>query len=195
MIIKILFNKKLLKLFIVLFFSGFFITQPLLATKQKDTVEQQESREQLERYFTETADTEIISAYKRKGKTKVMELLHHGANINAIGGLGLTPLMWAAIENHQELAEILLDNKAIIDLVGTHEGFEGYTALTYAAEICAPGVVQTLVERKASIDHKSKTGATPLMYAAEEGCYEAAKILMDNGASVHSQTDEEDKKF
>ena len=54
-----------------------------------------------------------------------------------------------------------------------HAAFNGH------AEILA-----FLIEHGASIDHQSAPGWPPLLLAAEEGRYKAAKVLLQNGAST-----------
>lgn len=47
-------------------------------------------------------------------------------------------------------------------------------------------MVALLLERKAVIEHRAKTGLTPLMEAASGGYVEVGRVLLEKGAEVNA---------
>jgi ankyrin repeat protein len=75
-------------------------------------------------------NTRLFIAILRSGPRSVEKLLEGGADVNARGRNGLTPLMCAAIHGHLRAMEVLLRRGARKDLKDDH----GKTALDYARE-------------------------------------------------------------
>jgi ankyrin repeat domain-containing protein 17 len=47
-------------------------------------------------------------------------------------------------------------------------------------------VVSLLLDRKANVEHRAKTGLTPLMEAASGGYVDVGRVLLDKGADVNA---------
>ncbi|CAM1298596.1 ANKRD17 (predicted), partial [Pycnogonum litorale] len=112
-------------------------------------------------------------------------LLNHGAEINSRTGskLGISPLMLAAMNGHTAAVKLLLDMGSDINAqIETNRN----TALTLACFQGRHEVVSLLVDRKANIEHRAKTGLTPLMEAASGGYTEVGRVLLDKGADVNA---------
>ncbi|KAJ7392340.1 Ankyrin repeat and KH domain-containing protein 1 [Desmophyllum pertusum] len=112
-------------------------------------------------------------------------LLSHGAEINSRTGskLGISPLMLASMNGHTAAVKLLLDMGSDINAqIETNRN----TALTLACFQGRHEVVNLLVERKANIEHRAKTGLTPLMEAASGGYVEVGRILLDKGGDVNA---------
>lgn len=112
-------------------------------------------------------------------------LLQHGAEINSRTGskLGISPLMLAAMNGHTQAVQLLLDMGADINAqIETNRN----TALTLACFQGRHEVVSLLVDRKANVEHRAKTGLTPLMEAASGGYAEVGKVLLDKGADPNA---------
>lgn len=112
-------------------------------------------------------------------------LLNHGAEINSRTGskLGISPLMLASMNGHTAAVKLLLDMGSDINAqIETNRN----TALTLACFQGRHEVVNLLVERKANIEHRAKTGLTPLMEAASGGYVEVGRILLDKGGDVNA---------
>lgn len=112
-------------------------------------------------------------------------LLTHGAEINSRTGskLGISPLMLAAMNGHVQAVSLLLDMGSDINAqIETNRN----TALTLACFQGRHDVVSLLVDRKANIEHRAKTGLTPLMEAASGGYVEVGKVLLDKAADVNA---------
>ncbi|RZF38209.1 hypothetical protein LSTR_LSTR005570 [Laodelphax striatellus] len=112
-------------------------------------------------------------------------LLTHGAEINSRTGskLGISPLMLAAMNGHTGAVKLLLDMGSDINAqIETNRN----TALTLACFQGRHEVVSLLLDRKANVEHRAKTGLTPLMEAASGGYVEVGRVLLDKGADVNA---------
>ncbi|GAB0092386.1 Ankyrin repeat [Sergentomyia squamirostris] len=112
-------------------------------------------------------------------------LLSHGAEINSRTGskLGISPLMLAAMNGHTQAVKLLLDMGSDINAqIETNRN----TALTLACFQGRHEVVNLLLERKANVEHRAKTGLTPLMEAASGGYIDVGRVLLDKGADVNA---------
>ncbi|XP_014270909.1 ankyrin repeat domain-containing protein 17 isoform X5 [Halyomorpha halys] len=112
-------------------------------------------------------------------------LLTHGAEINSRTGskLGISPLMLAAMNGHTAAVKLLLDMGSDINAqIETNRN----TALTLACFQGRHEVVSLLLDRRANVEHRAKTGLTPLMEAASGGYVEVGRVLLDKGADVNA---------
>ncbi|XP_066594349.1 ankyrin repeat and KH domain-containing protein 1 isoform X2 [Prorops nasuta] len=112
-------------------------------------------------------------------------LLSHGAEINSRTGskLGISPLMLAAMNGHTAAVKLLLDMGSDINAqIETNRN----TALTLACFQGRHEVVSLLLDRKANVEHRAKTGLTPLMEAASGGYVEVGRVLLTKGADVNA---------
>jgi len=112
-------------------------------------------------------------------------LVHHGAEINSRTGskLGISPLMLAAMNGHVTAVKLLLDMGSDVNAqIETNRN----TALTLACFQGRHEVVALLLDRKANVEHRAKTGLTPLMEAASGGYVEVGHVLIERGADVNA---------
>uniref|UniRef100_A0A5K3ETX1 ANK_REP_REGION domain-containing protein n=2 Tax=Mesocestoides corti TaxID=53468 RepID=A0A5K3ETX1_MESCO len=112
-------------------------------------------------------------------------LLRHGAEINSRTGskLGISPLMLASMNGYTDAVRVLLEHGSDINAqIETNRN----TALTLACFQGQHEVVKLLVERKANIEHRAKTGLTPLMEAASGNHVKVGYILLEHGADVNA---------
>ena len=94
----------------------------------------------------------------------------------------MSPLMWAAIVQHEETMQKLLEHGAKIDY---QENESGYTALMYAAQFNKPKSVRFLLENGANYNLTSKDGSMPLTLAMQEGNEEIVEMLLEKGAKAN----------
>ena len=112
-------------------------------------------------------------------------LLDHGADINSRSGskLGISPLMLASMNGHVQAVQTLLDRGSDVNAqIETNRN----TALTLACFQGKHEVVTLLLDRKANLEHRAKTGLTPLMEAASGGHFEVGRLLLDHDADVNA---------
>uniref|UniRef100_A0A452IE93 Ankyrin repeat domain-containing protein 17 n=1 Tax=Gopherus agassizii TaxID=38772 RepID=A0A452IE93_9SAUR len=104
-------------------------------------------------------------------------LLNAGAEINSRTGSKL------AMNGHTAAVKLLLDMGSDINAqIETNRN----TALTLACFQGRTEVVSLLLDRKANVEHRAKTGLTPLMEAASGGYAEVGRVLLDKGADVNA---------
>jgi cytohesin len=132
--------------------------------------------------------------------TVVGILLEAGADPDAPNADGQTALMVAARGGKLEAVRLLLRGGAEVNAV---EQYGGQTALMWAAAECHPEVVGALIDAGADVDARGavrdwqrrihseprpkdmhRGGFTPLLYAARQGCSEAAQALVEGGADI-----------
>jgi ankyrin repeat protein len=119
-------------------------------------------------------------------------LLRYGANPNMIVEFpdcgNATILSLAVLNSQLSFLEHLLDRGADVNATG---GKMKETALHHAAYENSAPILHLLIERGASLDIPTQTGATALHYASVAGCDAAVRTLLDKGAAVdytcHSQ--------
>ncbi len=148
----------------------------------------------------------------------VSKLLRAGAEPNNNKWTGETPLMTCANTGTLEAVRALLDNGANVNAA---ESTQLQTALMWAAAERYPEVVALLIERGANVHAVSKLipeaepfhvetpgsmglnfahtlrfreytgGFTALLFAAQQGDVESARLLLDAGADIDFATEEE----
>ncbi len=117
--------------------------------------------------------------------TIIRLLLSYGAEINSRTGskLGISPLMLAAMNGHAAAVSLLADMGSDINAqIETNRN----TALTLACFQGRHEVVGILIDKRANIEHRAKTGLTPLMEAASGGYVEVGRVLLDKGADINA---------
>lgn len=91
--------------------------------------------------------------------------------------------MLASMNGYTEAVRVLLEHGSDINAqIETNRN----TALTLACFQGQHEVVKLLVERNANIEHRAKTGLTPLMEAASGNHVKVGCILLEHGADVNS---------
>lgn len=107
--------------------------------------------------------------------------------IDSVDGYTSTALMHAAEKGHIEIARILINSGASLNMAD----FTGYTALMYASIYNRKDMVSLLIEKKANIHMVDHDGTTALMHAIDEGNTEIvvilAKLVSDINAVVNWQ--------
>jgi ankyrin repeat protein len=144
----------------------------------------------------------IVAASSTGGMEAVRLLLAKGAEVNAADNSGATALMEATTANQEQIVRVLLERGA--DVNTKHTGVPGVASLlgsplSTAALNGNAGLVRLFLSRGARVDAISpannvvKNGpiafgnVTALHMAAAGGSLEAARILLDAGATVNAR--------
>ncbi len=109
-------------------------------------------------------------------------LLETHADMNApIGFPLMAPLFLAARGGHAEIAKLLIDNGAHLEVRVTN----GVTPLIFAAHNCHASTVPVLLEKGAFINAKDDQGYTALCKASYQGHVDTVSVLLQYGADVN----------
>jgi len=125
--------------------------------------------------------TALYAAAEQQDPAMAVKLLAAGADPNMPIMSGETPLMAAAGRGNLETVRVLLSGGA---KPNAQESMGGQTALMWALAKRQAAVVDELVKHGADLEIASKTGFTPLMFAAQQGDADSARILLRAGAKV-----------
>jgi ankyrin repeat protein len=91
-------------------------------------------------------------------------LLANGADVNGEKG-GDPPLLGAAMDDHKDVAELLLAHKADVNA----RGDEGFTPLHIAAQWGHKDMVEWLLANGADVNTTNSEGDTPLGWTLKNG--------------------------
>jgi ankyrin repeat protein len=127
-------------------------------------------------------------------------LIKEDANVNAIEQwTGQSALMWAVARNNPEMAELLIDNGADVNLRATFFDWSsqmtseprgqyrpsgGLTPLLYAARSGCLSCVEAILDAGADPNLPSPDGETPLLVAIDNFQFDVANYLLDKGANA-----------
>jgi ankyrin repeat protein len=123
--------------------------------------------------------TALYAAAAHADPAMTEKLLAAGADPNAPLMSGETPLMEASRRGNLATVRVLLSNHANPN---ARESNGGQNALMWAVSQRQSAVIEELLKRGADVQAGSKTGFTPLMFAAQQGDEDSARILLRAGA-------------
>jgi ankyrin repeat protein len=114
-------------------------------------------------------------------------LLHKGIDVHARDLEGLTPLMFACEEGHEDAAKTIFfhDPSQINDRCdGADSIRRGRTPLMFAAFGRNIRIAEFLLSLGADVNAQDENGLTPLLIAAQQGNVEMMRVLLSRGASL-----------
>jgi ankyrin repeat protein len=116
-------------------------------------------------------------------------LIDAGADVNAAGYEGWTPLLHATERGNVRGARTLLARGADIDVQCDCPGFlnGGWSALMMAIKRGHADIVQALLQKAPDVNLKNRLGQTALMLAVEEGDRSTVSALVTRGARPNEQ--------
>jgi cytohesin len=134
------------------------------------------------RAANEFGATALYAAASNPDAAMTAKLLAAGADPNACLLSGETPLMEAARRGNLDSVHQLLTAGANPN---AQEANGGQTALMWAISERQSAVTEELVRRGADINVSSKRGFTALMFAAQQGDVDSARVLLGAGGRVN----------
>jgi ankyrin repeat protein len=142
-----------------------------------------------------SSDVQFVRLAEQGNTEAIRELLAREGDarpdVNAAQGDGMTALHWAAFLDDIELAKLLVEAKANVEV---ETRVDKISPLMLAARNGSAPMIRLLVEAGAWVNRPTETGATPLMAASMTGDVDAVRVLLDAKADVsgrewhHGQT-------
>ena len=117
----------------------------------------------------------LLSAAESGDVTEVGRQLVYGADVNAKSNDGTTPLHFATLSGHKDIAELLISRGADINAMEKHGG----TPLYFAAVMGYKDIAELLIAKGARVD--------TLNIAALWGNKDLAELLIAKGADANDQ--------
>ena len=102
-------------------------------------------------------------------------------DVNAMGGMHVTPLHAALEKGHPNVAMLLVERGAVM---GSRDSL-GQISLHIASYRGYTEVASLLIDNGADPNAKEKTRKTPLHHASEKGHDEIVRLLLDHGADAN----------
>lgn len=127
-----------------------------------------------------TGDVKLLIAVKDSDVKAACRLLASGANANAVGANGWTPLHYACDIPHPRLAQILMFQCAEINT----KSAGGLTPLHLSVDARSGEITEMLLRAGASVNAVDNGGNTPLHIASKRGDVKLGTQLIANGATV-----------
>jgi ankyrin repeat protein len=135
-----------------------------------------------------SANTALLESVENNDLKKVKEAIEQGADVNAKGAQGLTPLHIASAMRSEEMIKLLLDKGAYVKAKTDNQ----WTPLHFAAD-GGEGekfvrIIKLLLDKGADVNAQTDIGATPLIGAVHfPNNLEIVKLLIKRGADVNKQ--------
>jgi ankyrin repeat protein len=151
----------------------------LLSTQAADTLNQLSTQGRTEEEGKGTGYTPLGLAEFSDNHNKMVQLLiAHGADVNAQGSSGATPLFWAVMRDQKDDVKFLLDHGANPNLADAYKD----TPLICAVQLGFESLVEPLVDKGADVNAIDETPARALTYAKHKDEDTAEAILKKHGA-------------
>ena len=128
----------------------------------------------------ETALTEAVTRHCNK---IAKDLLKNGASVNHVTSTGKTALMSVCQDRNKEMLKLLLEYGADVNIVDTQTGESPLIAAVRAKTPLT--FIEKLLNQRADVNHRSKSGETALTHACKNGDDEVIAHLLKKGASVN----------
>jgi Ankyrin repeats (3 copies)/Ankyrin repeats (many copies) len=110
-------------------------------------------------------------------------IAEHPGDVNARGGMKMTPLHAAVSAGHRDILTLLLDHRADVNV----QDRLGQTPLHRASSNGKVEVGQCLLDGGADINARDNDRWTPLFHAASQGHLEFTRMLIGRGAEVDAR--------
>jgi ankyrin repeat protein len=182
--------RNLLRLLIFLVLAsntGLVFSQQDTVTFKPDLSSEIDTSEYLPMFYEGALDYNLMIAAYKGYPSEVIRLIGLGADVNTQTPEGVTPVIYAVMDNKLNTLKVLL--KYHPDLDKLTSSFE--TALIIAVKDNNFEICETLIRAGADIDAPDRNGATPLHYAAIFGYFDIVDLLLYYDASIDQKSDDD----
>jgi len=151
----------------------------LLSSQAANSSNQLSTQGRTEEEVKGTGYTPLGLAEFANNHDKMVQLLiAHGADVNAQGSSGATPLFWAVMRDQKDDVKFLLDHGANPNLADAYKD----TPLICAVQLGFESLVEPLVDKGADVNAIDETPSRALTYAKHKDEDTAESILKKHGA-------------
>jgi ankyrin repeat protein len=139
-------------------------------------------------YLAAAASAETIVEAAKNGDLQAVNsiLSQDPSKLNAIDESKYTPLHWACMRAHWDVAEYLIEKGADLNVIGG----DGGTQINWAVHHDNVEIVKLMVEKGAKLNIRNKWGMTELHTAIWRGCIRVVEYLLDQGSDPAIKTNE-----
>lgn len=125
----------------------------------------------------------------------IRPLLQRGAAVNMTDDTGTSSLHYAAKFGHFEIMDILINNRAAIELRDTVEGININIMLSWRCLLFVSVIMNRSLIGNTFSSLVHNVGFAPIHLAAQFGRKECVKCLLDYGGKVNRRTSKEKVKI
>lgn len=133
-----------------------------------------------------SAETVVEAAKNGDLQTVKSEVAQDPSKLNAKDKDNYTPLHWACMRAHWDVAEYLIEEGADLNVTGG----DGGTPLNWAAHHDNVEIVKRMIEKGARLNIRNRWGMTELHTAIWRGCIHVVGYLLDHGSDPAIKTNE-----
>lgn len=134
--------------------------------------------------FPNPLDAALADAAAAGARERVEALVKSGANVNAVGRDGVTPLLWALSAQNKRGVASLLDFGANPNYVAP----SGFSPISLASGFDDPDFLRSMLAHGGDPNMKSGVGEPILHTAITSERWLNVEILLDNGADINSRS-------
>ncbi len=138
--------------------------------------------------MTIIASTEPIVEAAKNGDLQTVKaiLAQDPSKLDSTDENHYTPLHWACMRAHWDVAEYLIETGADLNVVGG----DGGTQINWAVHHDNVEIVKLMVEKGAKLNIRNQWGMTELHTAIWRGCIHVVEYLLDHGSDPSIKTNE-----
>jgi ankyrin repeat protein len=181
------------KFLLQLIIPGFLVCHSAVISAQQDTthskyeaIELIDTSDYMPSFYENALEYNLMIASSKGYITEIERLIGLGADVNTESLAGVTPLIFAVINNELEAVKTLLKYDPVLDK--TTASYE--TPLIIAVKNNDFEICETLIRAGADVDLPDGNGASPLHFASINGYFEITDLLLYYNASIDQKSDE-----
>jgi ankyrin repeat protein len=137
-------------------------------------------------FYESALNYNLMIASSKGYISEIERLIGLGADVNTETASGVTPLIFAIINNRLDAVNTLLKYNPVLDKITS--SYE--TPVIIAVKCNNPEICETLIRSGADVDLPDRNGASPLHYASINGYFEITDLLIYYNASIDQKSDD-----
>lgn len=140
----------------------------------------------IDEVFKDDRVVNLINAAMQHDPEQLRQQISLGADVNAVGERGFTPLLWTMLNKDRKAVELLLNHGASANLYGRiPNGTDGVAPPVYmAATLGMTEMLKLLLEHGGDADSELN-GNSALMQALRGPHFDCAELLLGHGADIN----------